>query len=82
MSVVVLVVLGLVVGVAARLMLPGRQDLPLWLTLVLGVASLLLASLVLPGPRPVLEAVIGVVLATAVLALTANGLHTRRRTRA
>ncbi len=81
MSVVVLLVLGLVVGALARLVLPGRQSLPIWLTLVIGAGSLLLATLVLPGRRPVFEAVIGVVIATAVLALTADGLHSHRRTR-
>ena len=81
MSTLVLLALGLVVGALARLVLPGRQSMPIWLTLVIGAGSLLLASLVLPGPRPVFEAVIGVVIATAILALTAEWLHSHRRTK-
>lgn len=35
---------GLVIGVLARLLLPGRQPIPLWLTMLLGVAGAFLGN--------------------------------------
>jgi uncharacterized membrane protein YeaQ/YmgE (transglycosylase-associated protein family) len=34
-------IVGLVVGVLARLVLPGRQNVPLWLTILLGLVGAL-----------------------------------------
>ena len=31
------IIAGLVIGLLAKLFLPGRQDIPLWLTIVLGI---------------------------------------------
>jgi uncharacterized membrane protein YeaQ/YmgE (transglycosylase-associated protein family) len=33
------VIAGLIVGVLARLVLPGKQAIPMWLTIVLGIAG-------------------------------------------
>jgi uncharacterized membrane protein YeaQ/YmgE (transglycosylase-associated protein family) len=35
---------GLVIGAIARLILPGKQNIPLWLTLLLGVAGAFLGN--------------------------------------
>lgn len=32
------IIAGLVIGVIAKLILPGRQDIPLWLTILCGIA--------------------------------------------
>jgi uncharacterized membrane protein YeaQ/YmgE (transglycosylase-associated protein family) len=37
MSLVWAIIAGLVIGVLAKLVLPGRQPIPLWLTIVLGI---------------------------------------------
>jgi len=39
MTIVVAIIVGLVVGAVARLLLPGRQDVPIWLTIVLGIVG-------------------------------------------
>lgn len=33
------IVIGLILGVLARLILPGRQNIPLWLTIVVGIVA-------------------------------------------
>jgi uncharacterized membrane protein YeaQ/YmgE (transglycosylase-associated protein family) len=39
-------IIGLVVGALGRLVVPGKQNLPIWLTLVIGVAAALLGTVV------------------------------------
>jgi uncharacterized membrane protein YeaQ/YmgE (transglycosylase-associated protein family) len=38
------IVAGLIIGVLAKLVLPGRQPIPLWLTILLGVIGGLLGN--------------------------------------
>lgn len=38
------VVVGLVIGALARLVLPGKQDLPLWLTVLVGAIGAILGT--------------------------------------
>jgi uncharacterized membrane protein YeaQ/YmgE (transglycosylase-associated protein family) len=38
------IVAGLIIGVIAKLILPGRQPIPIWLTVVLGVAGALIGN--------------------------------------
>jgi uncharacterized membrane protein YeaQ/YmgE (transglycosylase-associated protein family) len=33
------IIIGLVLGVVARLILPGRQNIPLWLTIIVGIIA-------------------------------------------
>jgi uncharacterized membrane protein YeaQ/YmgE (transglycosylase-associated protein family) len=39
-----IVIVGLVLGLLAKLILPGKQAIPLWLTTLLGVAGALLGN--------------------------------------
>lgn len=39
------IVIGLIIGAVARLILPGKQDIPIWLTIVVGIAAALLGTL-------------------------------------
>jgi len=80
-TIIVLLVVGLIVGAIARAVLPGRQALPLWLTMLIGAGSLLLAGLVIPGHRTLLEVIVGVVIAAAIIALTQGGVRGRSTTR-
>lgn len=43
------IVIGLVLGVLGRLVAPGEQDIPIWLTALVGVAAAILGTLVV-GP--------------------------------
>ena len=63
MEIIVLLVLGLVVGLVARAVLPGRQGLPIWLTMLIGAGSLLLAGLILQSTSLLIRCVVGVVIA-------------------
>ena len=37
-------VIGIIIGALGRLVAPGRQNIPIWLTLLVGVAAALLGS--------------------------------------
>ncbi|MER6401679.1 MULTISPECIES: GlsB/YeaQ/YmgE family stress response membrane protein [unclassified Kitasatospora] len=45
MTLIWALVVGLVVGLLAKLVLPGRQPVPLWLTVLLGLVGALLGNL-------------------------------------
>lgn len=44
MSFIWAVVAGLIIGVLAKLVIPGRQPIPLWLTVILGVVGGLIGN--------------------------------------
>jgi len=79
-------IVGLIVGVLGRLVVPGRQDMPIWLTMLIGVAAALLGTVIVraagiatvtPGIDWI-ELVIQVALAAVGVALVA-GVGRRRR---
>ena len=41
--------IGLVIGALGRLVLPGKQDIPVWLTIVVGIVAALVGSAIV-GP--------------------------------
>ncbi|GGS55183.1 MULTISPECIES: GlsB/YeaQ/YmgE family stress response membrane protein [Actinokineospora] len=43
-GIITAIVIGLVVGALARLLLPGRQNIPVWLTIVVGIVAALLGT--------------------------------------
>ncbi len=78
MGLITLLVIGLIVGLLGRAVLPGRQTMPLWLTLVIGVGSLLLAGAIIPSGL-VVEVIVGTLIAAAIIALTHAGTRGRAR---
>ena len=38
------IIIGLIVGVLARAILPGRQNIPIWLTIVVGIVAAFLGT--------------------------------------
>ncbi|MBV1856479.1 GlsB/YeaQ/YmgE family stress response membrane protein [Catellatospora tritici] len=38
------IIVGLVIGALGRLVVPGRQDLPVWLTIVVGIVAALIGT--------------------------------------
>ena len=79
-------VIGLIIGALGRLVAPGRQNLPIWLTLLIGVAAALLGSAIaavlgVAVTRGVdwIELIIQVLLA-AVGVILAAGMWSRRGT--
>jgi uncharacterized membrane protein YeaQ/YmgE (transglycosylase-associated protein family) len=77
-------IIGLIIGALGRLVVPGKQNLPIWLTLVIGIAAALLGTLV-AGALDVadtdgidwIELILQVGFAAVGVALTA-GLYGRR----
>ena len=43
------IIIGLVIGALGRLIVPGKQDLPIWLTIVVGIVAALVGSAIV-GP--------------------------------
>jgi uncharacterized membrane protein YeaQ/YmgE (transglycosylase-associated protein family) len=39
-------IVGLIIGALGRLVVPGRQNIPIWLTMVIGVVAALLGTVV------------------------------------
>ena len=44
-----LIIVGLIVGALGRLLHPGRDPMPIWLTIVIGIAAALIAGLLIGG---------------------------------
>lgn len=40
------IIIGLIIGALARLILPGRQNIPIWLTIVVGIAAALIGTVI------------------------------------
>jgi uncharacterized membrane protein YeaQ/YmgE (transglycosylase-associated protein family) len=45
-GVITALVIGAVIGALARLILPGRQNIPVWLTVVVGIVAALLGTFI------------------------------------
>jgi uncharacterized membrane protein YeaQ/YmgE (transglycosylase-associated protein family) len=39
-------IIGLIIGVLGRLVVPGRQHIPIWLTIVIGIVAALLGTVI------------------------------------
>ncbi len=78
-------VVGLIIGALARLVLPGKQPIPIWLTIVVGALGAVLGTLlaqnlgvaVTPGIDWI-EIVLQIAIAAVGVALV-SGLYGRRR---
>ncbi|MEV0425754.1 GlsB/YeaQ/YmgE family stress response membrane protein [Micromonospora sp. NPDC050495] len=79
------IIIGLIIGALGRLVVPGKQNIPIWLTLLIGVVAALLGTAV-AGALDVadtngidwIELLIQVVFAAIGVAITA-GVYGRRR---
>jgi uncharacterized membrane protein YeaQ/YmgE (transglycosylase-associated protein family) len=74
-NIIVLLIVGLIVGALGRAVVPGKQSMPLWLTLLIGVGSLLLAGLIFNSL--LLEVIVGTLVAAAIIAVTQGSLRSR-----
>ena len=43
------IIIGLIIGALGRLIVPGKQDIPIWLTIVVGIVAALIGSAIV-GP--------------------------------
>ena len=44
-GIIAAIVIGAIIGGLARLILPGKQNIPIWLTIVVGIAAALIGTL-------------------------------------
>jgi len=74
-----LLIVGLIVGALARAVLPGRQALPIWATMLIGAVALFVAGLIVH--TFIVALIVGVLIAAAAIALLQGGVSSRRTTR-
>ena len=74
-DILVLLVIGLIVGALGRAVVPGDQAMPLWLTMLIGVGSLLLAGLIFGSL--IVKIIVGTLIAAALIAVT-QGMAKKR----
>lgn len=43
------IIIGLIIGALGRLIVPGKQNIPIWLTILVGIVAALIGSLIV-GP--------------------------------
>ena len=84
-GIITALIIGLVIGALGRLVVPGRQNIPIWLTMVVGVVAALLGTVIaraigVADTKGIdwIELLFQVVLAAIGVALVA-GLGSRRR---
>lgn len=44
-GIIVAIIIGAIIGVVARLILPGKQNIPIWLTIGVGIVAAILGTL-------------------------------------
>jgi hypothetical protein len=69
-----LIIAGLLVGALGRLFHPGRDPIPIWLTIVIGLAASLIAGLLIGG---VLGFILAVIIAVGLVAVVGATYRTR-----
>ncbi|MDG4789262.1 GlsB/YeaQ/YmgE family stress response membrane protein [Micromonospora sp. WMMD1102] len=85
-GIITALVVGLIIGALGRLVVPGRQDMPIWLTMLIGVGAALLGTVVARAAGIAtqtagidwMELLVQVALAAIAVALVA-GVGRRRR---
>jgi uncharacterized membrane protein YeaQ/YmgE (transglycosylase-associated protein family) len=84
-GIITALIVGLIIGALGRLVVPGKQNIPLWLTLVIGVVAALLGTVIARATGVAdtkgfdwIELLFQIVLAAIGVALVA-GVGSRRR---
>ncbi|SNY37632.1 GlsB/YeaQ/YmgE family stress response membrane protein [Paractinoplanes atraurantiacus] len=83
-GIITAIIIGLIVGALGRLVVPGKQNIPIWLTIVIGIVAALIGTFIaaaigVDDTRGIdwIELIIQVVLAAVGVSLVA-GLRGRR----
>jgi uncharacterized membrane protein YeaQ/YmgE (transglycosylase-associated protein family) len=81
------IVIGIIIGALGRLVVPGKQNIPIWLTVVIGIVAALIGTAIAAGlgvssTRGIdwIELIIQIVLA-AVGVILVTGMYGRRGVR-
>lgn len=82
-GIITAIVFGAIIGALARLILPGRQNIPIWLTIVVGIVGAFIGTLLarlFGAPTAgfnVIELILQIIVAIVGVAIVA-GLYGRR----
>jgi hypothetical protein len=71
-----LIVSGLIIGALGRLLHPGRDSMPIWATIAIGIAASLIAGLLIGG---LLGFILAVIIAAVLVGLFGGTLGRRAR---
>ena len=71
-----LIVVGLIIGALGRLVHPGKDPIPIWLTILIGVAAAIIAGLLISG---ILGFILAVIIAAVLVALLGGGYRAATR---
>lgn len=85
-GIIVTIIVGAIIGALGRLVVPGRQPIPIWLTIVVGIVAAFLGTLLARAigiPTATngidwLELIVQVIVAAILVAVVAN-LYVRSR---
>jgi uncharacterized membrane protein YeaQ/YmgE (transglycosylase-associated protein family) len=71
------IIVGLIIGALGRLVLPGKQDIPIWLTALVGIVAALIGSAIVGSLRDTngidwIEILVQVVLAAVGVAIVSS----------
>src|SRR3982750_2769713 len=85
-GIITALVIGLIIGVLGRVVAPGRQNIPLWLTLLVGILAALVGTAIAAAVGVAattgvdwIELIIQVALAAVGVSLVAGLYHRRRK---
>ena len=48
-GIITAIVIGLIIGALGRLVVPGKQNIPIWLTMVIGVVAAIIGTFIASG---------------------------------
>ena len=84
-GIITAIIIGLVIGALGRLVVPGKQNIPIWLTILIGIVAAIIGTFIAAALGVAetagidwIELLIQVVLAAVGVSLVA-GLYGRRR---
>jgi uncharacterized membrane protein YeaQ/YmgE (transglycosylase-associated protein family) len=85
-SIIMAIIVGLIIGALGRLVVPGRQPIPIWLTIVVGIVAAFIGTAIARAvgiPTETsgidwLELIVQVIVA-AILVVIASNLYVRSR---
>jgi uncharacterized membrane protein YeaQ/YmgE (transglycosylase-associated protein family) len=69
-----LIIAGLVIGALGRLIHPGADPIPIWLTIVIGVGAAIIAGILIHG---ILGFILAVLIAVGLVAVLGRGYRAR-----
>jgi uncharacterized membrane protein YeaQ/YmgE (transglycosylase-associated protein family) len=77
-EIIVLIILGLIVGALGRLVNPGRDPMPIWLTILIGIGAVLIVGLILPNDWEVIRFIVAVIVAAVLVTIVGRFWGGRR----